>query len=277
MTPVCFDVSIEDHIAHVVMKRPQKRNSLILEFWRELPQIIGKIDAEAAARVIVISSTGPHFTAGIDLGLFATEFGDDGSQQSRMQRAAKFLDLVTRLQDTFTSLEQCRMPVLVAIQGGCIGGGVDFATACDLRYVTEDAYFTIQEINIGMTADVGTFPRIVKLMPEAVVRELAYTGRKLEAEEARRLGFVNGIYHDHETLLEGVMSVAKEIATKAPNAIMGSKRIITHARDHSTSDTLDYVGVWNMAMLHPEEIMEAIAARQQGRQAKFTDLPVKSE
>ncbi len=277
MPHACFDLSIENNIAHLVMKRPEKRNSMTAEFWRELPEIVRKIDAEASARVIVISSTGPHFTGGIDLGMLATALTSDGSAKDRMQRPQKFLDLVTRLQDTFSALEQCRIPVLAAIQGGCIGGGVDLATACDLRYATEDAYFTIQEINIGMTADVGTFPRMVKLMPEGVVRELAYTGRKLTADEARQHGLVNQVYADHEAMLADVMEIAAEIATKSPNAIIGSKRIITHARDHSTADTLDYIGVWNMAMLQPEEIMEAIGARQQKRAGRFEDMSGRKE
>jgi len=272
---ICFDVSIENKIAHLVMKRPEKRNSMIREFWTELPEIIRKIDAEASARVIVISSTGPHFTGGIDLMMLAGELADDGSSKTRMQRAARFLGLVKELQDTFSALEDCRIPVLAAIQGGCIGGGVDLATACDLRYATSNAYFTIQEINIGMTADVGTFPRIVKLMPEGVVRELAYTGRKLTASEALQHGLVNQVFDDQASLIAGVMEVAGEIAAKAPNAIMGSKRIITYARDHSTADTLDYIGVWNMAMLHPEEIMETMAAKQQKRAPEFIDLPEK--
>ena len=228
MTYTCFDVSIENKIAHLMMKRPEKRNSMIREFWSELPEIVRKIDDEGSARVIVISSTGPHFTAGIDLMMLANEFNDDGSSDARMQKAARFLGLVSELQDTFSALEQCRIPVIAAIQGGCIGGGVDLATACDLRYSTEDAYFTIQEINIGMTADVGTFPRIVKLMPEGVVRELAYTGRKLTASEAHQHGLVNQVFERHEQMLAGVMEIAAEIASKAPNAIMGSKKIITH-------------------------------------------------
>lgn len=257
------------------MKRPEKRNSMIAEFWRELPEIVGKIDADASARVIVISSTGPHFSGGIDLMMLAGEFADDGSSKTLMQRSAKFLDLVSQLQATFTALEQCRIPVIAAVQGGCIGAGVDMVTACDLRYATDDAYFTIEEINIGMTADVGTFPRLVKLMPEGVVRELAYTGRRLTALEAQGFGLVNKVFTDHDTMLGEVMKVAADIAAKAPNAIMGSKKIISHARDHTTADTLDYIGVWNMGMLHPEEIMEAMTARQQKRAANFEDLPEK--
>ena len=165
------------------------------------------------------------------------------------------------------------MPVIAAIQGGCIGGGVDLVTACDMRYSTENAFFTIYEVNIGMTADVGTFPRIVKLIPEGVARELAYTGRRMPAREAQEVGQLNRVFSDEETLRTEVMAVAREIASKAPMAVYGCKRVINYARDHSTADTLDYVGVWNTSMLQPEQIMEAMAAKAQKRPGDFVDLP----
>ena len=203
---------------------------MIPEFWDELPQIIRRIDQESSARVIVISSTGPHFTSGIDISVFGSskkETVDHEKQQELNHVAgAKLYDTVQYLQQTFSCLEESRIPVLVAIQGGAIGGGVDLITACDMRYMTEDAFLSIFEINIGMTADVGTFPRICKLLPEGVVKELAYTGRKMSAKEAKALGLVNEIYQDHEAMLLGVMKIAQKIAQKAPLAIYGSKRII---------------------------------------------------
>ena len=169
MNTTCFDLIIENNIAHIILNRPKKRNSMIPEFWDDLPKIVQKIDKESMARVIIISSTGPHFTSGIDISVF--ESSKDRSmgpeKQSELDRVdgAKLYDTVKYLQQTFSCLEECRVPVLVAIQGGAIGGGVDLITACDMRYMTEDAYLTIYEINIGMTADVGTFPRITKLLP----------------------------------------------------------------------------------------------------------------
>ena len=273
----CFTVDITDHIAHVVMSRPDKRNSMNLAFWDELPAIIEDLDDGAKARVIVLSSSGPHFTSGIDV----TAFGQGSelldaeahSEFSERQDGARFYDTVRRLQYTFTALENCRVPVLVAIQGGCIGGGVDLVTACDMRYATEDAFLTIFETNIGMTADVGTFPRLVKLIPEGIVRELAYTGRRMPAAEAQAVGLVNRVFPDHASLLEGVMAIAAEIAQKAPLAVYGCKRVITYARDHSTADTLDYVGIWNASMLQLDEIREAMAAGQEKRAGRFADLP----
>ena len=203
MNSTCFNVVIEDNIAQLILNRPEKRNSMIPEFWDELPQIIRKIDQESLARVIVISSTGPHFTSGIDTSVFgsSTKISTDPKKQQELDRVggAKLYDTVKYLQQTFSCLEECRVPVLVAIQGGAIGGGVDLITACDMRYMTEDAFLTIFEINIGMTADVGTFPRITKLLPEGVAKELAYTGRKMSAREAKTLGLVNEVYKDQES------------------------------------------------------------------------------
>lgn len=275
----CFKVEITDQIAHIVLNRPDKRNSMNPAFWDELPVIVEDIDAGSKARVIVISSTGPHFTAGIDVTAFSS--GNDlldenaADDLSGRQRGARFYDTVTRLQNTFSCLENCRIPVLVAIQGGCIGGGVDFVTACDMRYATEDAFLTIFETNIGMTADVGTFPRLVKLIPEGVVREMAYTGRRVPASEAQAVGLVNRVYPDHASMLEGVMQIAGEIASKAPLAIHGCKRAITYARDHNTADGLDYIGIWNASMLQLDEIREAMTANQEKRPGRFADLPPK--
>ena len=271
----CFDVSIADGIAHIVMNRPEVRNNMNPAFWEELPQIVREIDADAKARVIVISSTGPHFCGGIDISMFGSGAPDDpaSNPHGKRQRGLKFLDTVKRMQDSLSVLEQCRLPVLVAIQGGCIGGGVDLATAADMRYATADAFVTIYETKIGMTADVGTFPRIVKLIPEGIVRELAYTGRRMPAAEALNVGLVNRVFDDHEAMLDGVMDVAREIAANAPLAVHGCKRAISYARDHSTQDGLDWIGLWNASNLHPEEIQEAMQARAEKRPADFADLP----
>ncbi|MDG2141608.1 MAG: crotonase/enoyl-CoA hydratase family protein [Gammaproteobacteria bacterium] len=279
MDSTCFNLTIENNIAHLTLNRPEKRNSMIPEFWDELPQIIRRIDQESLARVIVISSTGPHFTSGIDISVFGSSKKETVARekQQKLNRVdgAKLYDTVQYLQQTFSCLEECRIPVLAAIQGGAIGGGVDLITACDMRYMTEDAFLSIFEINIGMTADVGTFPRICKLLPEGIVKELAYTGRKMSAEEAKALGFVNEIYRDREAMLLGVMKIAQKIAQKAPLAIYGSKRIINYARDHSTADTLDYIGIWNASMLQQDEIREAMTAPKENRDPNFVELPQK--
>lgn len=277
----CFEVTIADAIAHIRLNRPEKRNAMIRSFWKELPEIVKDIDAEAKARVIVISSTGPHFTSGLDVSAFGggelAPGGDDADarKRARLVHGQTFYQNVLAMQDAFSVLETCRIPVLAAIQGGCIGGGVDLATACDMRYCTEDAFFTIYETKIGMTADVGTFPRIVKILNEGIVRELAYTGRRVHAAEAKEIGLVNRVFADHEALVAGVMEIAREIAANAPLAVAGCKRLINYARDHTTADTLDYISIWNASMLQVDEIMEAMTAGAEKRPGNFADLPPK--
>ena len=184
MNTSCFAVSIANHIAHITLNRPEKRNSMVPSFWDELPEIVNQLEQDENVRVIVLSSTGPHFSAGIDTAVFA---GSDAAsddpreiEHRRRQHGARFYDNVLRMQRTFTCLEECRMPVLAAIQGGAIGGGVDLITACDMRYMSQDGFLTIYEVNIGMTADVGTFPRITKLLPEGI------TGKSCHPRSAKR-------------------------------------------------------------------------------------------
>ena len=278
MTYESFRVDIEDGIAHIVLNRPDKRNSMIPAFWRDLPAIVEDIDGNARARAIVVSSTGPHFCAGMDL----ASFGGGGAAQdeasvraARISHGASFYDGALRMQRSLSCLEECRIPVLAAVQGGCIGGGVDMVSACDMRYATEDAYFTIFEINIGMTADVGTFPRLCKLIPEGIVRELAYTGRRMSAAQAKEVGLVNRVFADQEAMLAGVFDVAREIANKPPLAVYGCKRMINYARDHTTADGLDYIAIWNASFLQGAEMQEAMLANQQKRPGEFVDLPKK--
>ncbi|HUO90920.1 MAG TPA: enoyl-CoA hydratase-related protein [Rhizomicrobium sp.] len=277
MTYRCFNVEIANHIAHIQLNRGAELNTMVPEFWTELPTIVRDIDDNARARVIVISSTGKHFSAGMDLAVF-TGGGSAGtsaarSQQERGRVRASLRLSVLDIQKSFNVLEEARMPVLVAIQGGCVGGGVDLASACDCRYTTEDAFFVIQEINIGMTADVGTFPRLCNLMPTGMVRELAYSGRRLPARKAMELGFVNEIFPNQQAMLGHVMGIAKDIAEKSPLAVYGSKVMINYARDHSVADGLDYIATWQAGMYFPEtDMMEAFKAKSEKRPGKFDEL-----
>ncbi len=267
-----FDVEISDKIAHIRLNRPEKRNALAADFWAEFPETIREIDGRSKARVIVISSTGPIFCAGIDLSMLAGGVAG-GLDKNDPAYGAAFLSKVKYLQDTFTALESCRLPVLTAVQGGCYGAGVDMITAADLRYCTQDAFFTITEIDVGMTADVGTFPRLLNHLPEGLVRELAYTGRKMDANEAKHYGLVNKVYVAQDDMLKGVMDIAGQIAAKAPLAVYGCKTAITYGRDHKTEEALAQIALWNASFLNPSEMMEAIQARAQKRSGNFKDLP----
>jgi enoyl-CoA hydratase len=275
----CFDVEITDKVAHVKLNRPDELNSMVRSFWMELPQIVREIDDEASARVIVVSSTGKHFSAGMDLSVFtggagggdAIAGGGAGSQEMGRRRAAVRQGAMM-LQESFTAFERARMPVLAAIQGGCVGGAVDMVTACDCRYATADAFFVIQEINIGMTADVGTLQRLPKLIPEGIAREYAYTGRRMPASQAKAIGLVNEVFDDQTQMLDAVMDIAREIASKSPLAIWGSKEMITYSRDHSVQDGLNYIATWQTGMFQPADMMESFAAKGEKRDPEFDDL-----
>jgi enoyl-CoA hydratase len=274
MTYRCFNVEIAGNVAHLQMKRPDEFNSMVVEFWKELPAIVGEIDDQAKARVIVITSTGKHFTAGMDLANFTNSVaGTAVASQERGRRAANLRHHVLDIQETFNVLDRARMPVLAAIQGGCVGGGVDLTSACDCRYATEDAFFVVQEINIGMTADVGTFPRLCKLLPQGMVRELAYSGRRLPARKALEFGLVNDVFPAQEAMLAHVFALATEIAEKSPLAVHGSKVMINYARDHTIADGLDYIATWQSGMYNPEiDMREAMVARKEKRKPNFADL-----
>jgi enoyl-CoA hydratase len=277
MTYRCFDVEIENRIAHIRLKRGDELNSMVPEFWRELPAIVQEIDRQAKARVVVISSTGKHFSAGMDLSVFtggqSVGTSAAASSEERGRVRANLRHSVLAIQESFNVLERARLPVLIAIQGGCVGGAVDMASACDCRYATEDAFFVIQEINLGMTADVGTFPRLCHLLPQGYLRELAYSGRRLPASRARELGLVNEVFPTQEAMLAHAFGVARDIAEKSPLAVYGSKMMINYARDHTIADGLDYIATWQAGMYNPEtDMRESMLAKQERRTPEFADL-----
>lgn len=273
----CFDVSISDRVAHLQLKRPDELNTMTPAFWTELPTIVRELDADSSARVIVISSTGKHFCAGMDLSVFTggTQLASGGGVKEVGRQRAHLWMMVQHLQDSFTALEEARMPVLAAVQGGAIGGAVDMVCAADMRYCSADAFFCIQEINIGMTADVGTLQRLPKIIPEGVARELAYTGDRMPAQRALEVGLVNQVFDDHESLVSGVLEIAGRIATRSPLAIWGTKEMINFTRDHSVADSLKYMASWQSGMFQPADMLEEFAAKGERRDPSFEELPTR--
>ena len=268
-TPSCFALTHTDHVAHLVLNRPEAMNTMHPTFWRELDEVLTALHNEGTARALVISSTGKHFSAGMALETFSGAIQMD--DQSPEGRAAIF-DLLTDMQATFTKIENLRMPVICAIQGGCIGGAVDMVTAACIRYATADAFFCIQEINIGMVADVGTLQRLPKLIPFAVVKEMAYTGRRLPAAKALAYGLVNEVFDTPEAMLAAALQCAKEIASKPPIAIWGTKQAVTYARDHSVEDSLRQMGWLQGAIWSNPHVRESITALKEKRAGQFTPL-----
>tara|TARA_Y100001936_G_scaffold107855_1_gene105922 strand:+ start:1180 stop:2022 length:843 start_codon:yes stop_codon:yes gene_type:complete len=272
----CFKYNLKDHIAHVILSRGEELNTMIKDFWTELPNLIDEISNEAQARVILISAEGKHFTAGMDLRNFTDSDLAGNNEHQGLQNEAIYR-LTKDLQYSFSSLEKSRIPVIVAIHGACVGGGVDMISACDIRYATKDAFFCIQETNLGLVADVGTLQRLPKLIPEGIVRELALTGRKFHADEALKYGLISSISDDQESMMEQAINTAKEIASKSPLAISGIKEVINYSRDHSVDESLNYVAIWNAAMKYEDDLKETFIAKMEKREEVFQGLKKKGK
>ena len=268
MTYKTLTVSLNQHVATVRLNRPEKANAMNADMWQEIRQAFRWVDDTPDARVAILAGEGKLFTAGIDLEMMmglgsSIQNDDDARTRENLRR------VILNLQDSLTSLERCRKPVLAAIHGGCIGGGIDMITCADMRYCSADAYFMIKEIDIGMTADVGTLQRLPRLIGDGMARELAYTGRRVLADEARNLRLVNQVFETREALYAGVHAIATTIAAKSPLAIRGTKEMITYARDHSVADSLNYNATWNAAMLLGDDLQEAMLANGAKRAASF--------
>jgi enoyl-CoA hydratase len=263
-----LELHVEDQVATVSLNRPDKANAMNLAMWRELQVAFEWLDGEPSVRVVILAGNGKHFCAGLDLGMFGSLHGSS----SEPARRSEHLRLtILGLQDNLSAIEKCRKPVLAAIHNTCIGGGVDMTCCCDMRYATEDAHFSIKEIDIGMTADVGTLQRLPKLIPDGVVRELAYTGRSMGAREACDVGFINRVFVDRQTMMEEVTGIARNIAGKSPLAVRGSKEMILYSRDHSVRDGLDRVATWNAGMMSSADLQEGMQAQMEKRAALFGD------
>lgn len=263
-------VEIGHKIAQVSLNRPEKANALHMDAWIEMQTVFETLSRADDVRVIVLSGEGKHFCAGIDLELLMSisQFQDIACPGKRSEKVREF---ILTLQQTVTAIEKCSKPVLAAIHNGCIGGGVDIATACDMRYCTEDAYFTIKEIELGMVADLGTMQRLPKIISPGMAAEMAYTGRKVLGPEARNIGLVNNCFASKTTLMEGVMQIATTIASKSPLSIRGTKDILHYTRDHSVDDALNYMSTWNASMLLSADLTEAFKATMEKRPTKFED------
>jgi enoyl-CoA hydratase len=265
-----FQLHIDSGIAHLQLNRPERMNTMAPALFPALRDAVQALHDEATARVLVISSTGKHFSAGMALDTFAQDGMALGTNTARDR--LNFQDSLRKLMACVDVLDTVRLPVICAVQGGCIGGAFDLAAACDLRYCTADAFFCIQEINIGMAADLGVLQRLPKLIAPGVVRELAYTGERLGAARALELGLVNAVLPDAQALLAKAMAVAASIAAKSPLAIAGSKLAINHARDHGTAAALHQMTLLQSAIFDVAEMGVAIAGWKAKQPGEFESL-----
>ncbi len=263
-------VEVEQHIAHVKMNNPQKANAMTQTFWKEIREVMQKLDHEPEVRVVVLSGEGKHFSSGIDLSMFGSMQADrQGKDEGRFRE--HFRRHVLELQSSFTAIEKCAKPVIAAIHGACVGGAIDMISACDMRYCSEDAYFCVKEIDLGIVADVGTLQRLPKIIADGVARELAFTARRMSAQEAEQVHLVNRCYPNQEEMMEAVQQIAASIAAKSPLATRGTKEILNYTRDHSVEDGLNYVATWNAAMIFSNDVMEAMQASMQKRDPEFSN------
>ncbi|CAA7400551.1 unnamed protein product [Spirodela intermedia] len=261
----------EAGVFHIYLNRPAQRNSLTLDFFSELPRALDLLDGRRGAAAIVLAGRGPHFCAGIDLSTLAAITGgggrsDPGRERERLRRQ------ILSLQAAISAVERCRRPVIAAVHGACIGGGVDLATACDLRYCSEDAFFSVKEVDLALAADLGTLQRLPAIVGHGNAAEMALTARKVPAAEARAMGLVSAVFPSRQEMDTAVMAIAKDLAAKSPLAVAGTKAVLLRNRDLTVDQSLDYVATWNSSMLISDDLAEATTAQIQKRKPTFAKL-----
>lgn len=269
MAEMRIEVTQDGAVAHVELARADKLNAMDGAMFAAIGDTFRRVGREPAVRAILLSGQGRHFTAGLDLDYAASQF-PPASDPGRAAEAR--LRHIEWLQEAFNAVEQARVPVIAAIHAGCVGAGVDIASACDLRVASADAFFQVAEVDVAITADLGTLQRLTHLIPHGVVRELTYTGRRMGADEAARHGLVNTIAADREAAIAAGMALARTIAAKSPLAIAGAKRSLNYSRGRPVEEGLRDVALWNAGALVSADLHEAVKARLGKTQPEFGPL-----
>ena len=267
-----FDVEVNNSIAHIRFNRPEKRNSMNEDFWNLFPKEVEGLDDSGETRALIISSTGPHFSSGIDLNMFKDDVVEEQSENELGRSRGYFIQQLKYLQNVANCLEAARFPVIAAIQGGCIGGGIDLVTAADIRLCTKDAFFIIEEINVGLAADIGTLQRLPKIIPAGIAREWAMMGEKVSADRAKEVGLVSSLHDNQEGMLESAFEIAEKLVSKTPLAMWVTKEVLNYSRDHSVKEGLDNVNLWNAATLHKEDVMTTMMSKMQKKKPEYKNL-----
>jgi len=262
-------VTRDGGVAHVELDRAEKFNAMDHAMFEDLGQTFRALGADPSVRCILLSGRGKHFTAGLDLQYAASQF-PPASDPGRAAEAR--LRHIRWLQDMFSAVEEARAPVVAAVHGGCIGAGVDLVSACDLRVASADAFFQVAEVDVAITADLGTLQRLTHLIPEGVVRELAYTGRRMWAEEAARLSLVNRVEADREAAIAAGLELAHTIAAKSPLAVAGAKMSLNYSRGRTVEEGLRHVAMWNAGALVSADLTAAVRGRMTKNVPQFGDL-----
>ena len=264
-----FTVDIKDNVAQVTLIGPGKGNAMGPDFWDELPPLFAELDTDPEVRAVVLAGEGKHFSFGLDLQAMAPAMAPVLADKAQAAPRTDFHGVIRKMQNAITAVADCRKPVVAAIQGWCIGGGVDLITAADIRYASADAKFSVREVKVAMVADVGTLARLPRIIGDGHLRELALTGKDIDAARAEKIGLVNDVYADAEATLAAAHETAAAIAANPPLVVQGVKQVLDHTRKPAVDDSLRYVAAWNSAFLPSEDLGEAIAAVFQKRAPEF--------
>lgn len=264
-----FEVEIADHIAEVTLIGPGKGNAMGPDFWSELPELFRRLDADPAVRAVVLAGSGKHFSFGLDLPAMSGSFGPLLGEDAKAGPRTEFHDLLKRMQSGVNAVAECRKPVVAAVQGWCIGGAVDLISAADIRYGSADAKFSIREVRVAIVADMGSLARLPGIIGEGHFRELALTGKDIDAARAEKIGLINDVFDDAEAVLAAARATAREIADNPPLVVQGVKQVLEHTRAPRVDDSLRYVAAWNAAFLPSEDLGEAIGAVFEKRKPEF--------
>ena len=265
-----YEVEKKGHVAWLFMNRPEKRNALGADFWDESPLVMKEMDTDDDVRVVILAGRGNTFCAGIDLFFLASELSEYMKPDAMGGKRFTMVKRVLYFQDAFTAFEACRKPVIAAIQGRCIGGGIDLVTACDIRLASAEALFSVREASMSVVPDGGTLQRLPKIVGEGYAKELAFTAKDIDASWAKEIHLVNGVFPDVEALYAGAETMAAEIAGQAPLAVMAAKEVIHYSREKTVGDGLDYVAQRSANILPSKDFFEAIAAFGEKRKPRFT-------
>nr|WP_296772958.1 crotonase/enoyl-CoA hydratase family protein [Rhodococcus sp. (in: high G+C Gram-positive bacteria)] len=265
-----FSVEISDAVAEVVLLGPGKGNAMGPDFWSECPRLFAQLDADPEVRAIVLSGSGKNFTYGLDLAAMGGEFAPLMADKALAGPRAVFHDTIKRMQLAGNAVAECRKPVVAAVHGWCIGGGLDIISSADIRYASSDAKFSIREVKVAIVADMGSLARLPAIIGDGHLRELALTGKDIDAQRAEKIGLVNDVFADHDAVLAAARATAAEIAANPPLVVHGIKTVLDHSRSAAVADSLRYVAAWNAAFLASNDLTEAITSVFEKRPAHFS-------
>lgn len=265
----CAAVSVSDGVAEVALTATGKGQRMGPEYWAQFPSLLEQLDADESVRVVVLRAGAEHFSYGLDLAGMGAELAEFTNPEARAELRTRFMQLVKKFQRTHNAVAACRKPVIAAVQGWCIGGGVDLITACDIRLASRDAKFSVREVKLAIVPDVGTLARLPAIIGQGATRELALSGDDFDAARAQRLGLVSEVFETPEALLTGARALATRIAKNPPLTVQGIKQVLNFSSEREAALSLDAVALWNAAFFPSEDLQEAIGAFMEKREPVF--------